>query len=288
MTIRDRPVEYVAARRVLLDALTALQGPHRPFILVGAQAVYVRTGELALDSSVAPYTTDADLVIDPALLGGDPQIDQAMKGAGFSLSQDPGTWEMEVDLGGRSMVVPVDLLVPDTLAGPGRRAARLADQRKRVARRTPGLEVALVDNDLVPIASLDETDDRELVVPVAGAAALFAAKARKVVERIDDGKPSRIKAKDASDIYRLMISQPAEDVGRRMGELRSHATAGSAVQKGVQDLVLLFGRPQSPGVRLAIEALEAGTVPAPAIQAVTVGYVEEMRAAYEKCPRANG
>jgi hypothetical protein len=57
---------YIVARRVLLDALDAL-GTHRgAIILVGAQAIYLRVGEA--DLAVAPFTTDGDLAIDPAVL----------------------------------------------------------------------------------------------------------------------------------------------------------------------------------------------------------------------------
>jgi hypothetical protein len=62
----ERPVfdeAYVAARRVLLDALTVLAPHGDAIILAGAQAVYVRTG--AADLAVAPYTTDGDLVLNP-------------------------------------------------------------------------------------------------------------------------------------------------------------------------------------------------------------------------------
>ena len=52
---------YVAARRVLLDALTALHDHLGAIVLVGAQAVYVHAGEG--DLVVAPFTTDADLAI---------------------------------------------------------------------------------------------------------------------------------------------------------------------------------------------------------------------------------
>lgn len=61
---------YVKAREVLLDALEAL-GPHRSsLVLVGAQAVYMHTGEA--DIAVAPFTTDADVIIDPGGLQGPP------------------------------------------------------------------------------------------------------------------------------------------------------------------------------------------------------------------------
>ena len=68
---------YILARRVLLDALDAL-GAHRDaVILVGAQAVYLRAGDA--DLAVAPYTTDGDLVLDPAILGLTPPLESALR-----------------------------------------------------------------------------------------------------------------------------------------------------------------------------------------------------------------
>src|SRR5450756_1946588 len=61
---------YVASRRVLLDALEALSAQRRAAILVGAHAVYLRVGKG--DLATTPHTTDADLALDPSLLGGDP------------------------------------------------------------------------------------------------------------------------------------------------------------------------------------------------------------------------
>jgi len=52
---------YVAARRVLLDALQALGEQRNAVVLVGAQAIYLRVGEADFEVTVAPYTTDADL-----------------------------------------------------------------------------------------------------------------------------------------------------------------------------------------------------------------------------------
>lgn len=57
--------EYVAARTVLLDVLEALGSQREAVIIVGAQAVYLRTGDAGIRSA-APYTTDADLVLAPA------------------------------------------------------------------------------------------------------------------------------------------------------------------------------------------------------------------------------
>jgi TPP-dependent trihydroxycyclohexane-1,2-dione (THcHDO) dehydratase len=47
-------IEYVAARRALLDALEALAEHRTSIVVVGAQAVYVHTG--AADLSVAEFT----------------------------------------------------------------------------------------------------------------------------------------------------------------------------------------------------------------------------------------
>jgi len=73
---------YILARRVLLDALDAI-GTHRgAVVLVGAQAIYLRVGEAA-DLAVAPFTTDGDLAIDPAVLAEVPPLEQALMAAGF-------------------------------------------------------------------------------------------------------------------------------------------------------------------------------------------------------------
>jgi hypothetical protein len=87
---------YVAARRVLLDALFAFAPHGKAVIVAGAQAVYLRTGDANL--AIAPYTTDGDLAINPSLLGDDPHLDQAMRDANFTLlrrpqgHEEPGIW----------------------------------------------------------------------------------------------------------------------------------------------------------------------------------------------------
>jgi hypothetical protein len=69
---------YVAARRPLLDALEGLGSQREAVILVGAQAIYLHTGE---DDglAVAPFTTDAYLSLDPDRLRPDPRLEQAME-----------------------------------------------------------------------------------------------------------------------------------------------------------------------------------------------------------------
>ncbi len=64
---------YVLARQVLLDALQALGPQRKGIILVGAQAIYLHTGEI--DLAVAPFTTDGDIALNPSLLQPDPKLE---------------------------------------------------------------------------------------------------------------------------------------------------------------------------------------------------------------------
>src|SRR5438093_11732781 len=121
----------VAARRVLLNALGALDDQGAAVILVGAQAIYLHTGEI--EFSVPAYTTDADIALDPTALQDEPQLERAMAKAGFvrDLGQ-PGMWR------GRNNV-QVDLLVPEAVGGGGRRGARLGIHGNQAARKARGL-----------------------------------------------------------------------------------------------------------------------------------------------------
>ena len=87
---------YVAARTALLDALESLGAQRSAVVLVGAQAVYMHTGEATV--AVAPHTTDADLAIEPSLLQAAPKLDEAMRRAHFYPSQQPGSWIIRAEL----------------------------------------------------------------------------------------------------------------------------------------------------------------------------------------------
>ncbi len=109
--------EYVTARRVLLDALSALEGHLDNLILVGAQAVYHHAGEA--DLNVPLLTTDGDLAIDTHDLADAPEIGRALREAGFTPGPNPGHW---VTIGD----VAVDLMVVPHQAGTTRASARAA------------------------------------------------------------------------------------------------------------------------------------------------------------------
>jgi hypothetical protein len=168
--------EYVAARRVLLDVIEALGTHRKDVVLVGAQAIYLHVGEG--DLAVAPYTTDGDLVIDPRDLDDEPALADTLEAAGFELTVRPGSWSLEN--------VQIDLMVPASMGGSGRRGARLGAHGNDVARKASGLEGAVVDHMRVRITALDPTDERDFDVNVAGVAALLVAKLHKVEERKDD------------------------------------------------------------------------------------------------------
>src|SRR6266508_1796876 len=107
--------QYVAARRVLLDALEARAAQERAVIVAGAQAIYLRTGEGEI--GIAPYTADGDLAIDPALLRDEPHLDAAMRAAHFTRSlTEPGIWLATTNVDGEELTIPIDLIVPEGVA----------------------------------------------------------------------------------------------------------------------------------------------------------------------------
>lgn len=196
---------YIQARRALLDALEALEQHRNAIVLVGAQAIYLYTGES--DVPIATQTKDSDIAIDPALIEQDPLLEEAMQAAGFHRNLEggqPGEW---LTSGG----IPVDLLVPESLVPrPGRRSVRMPPHSKDSARKVLGLEAAVVDNRPISIASLEAEDSRAYLMNVASPAALLVAKSFKLGERVD--KPSRLLDKDAHDIYRLVRATETDDL----------------------------------------------------------------------------
>ena len=113
---------YVAAREVLLDALDALGEQREALILAGAQAIYIHTG--AADLAVAEFTTDGDLVVNPEKLKTQPRLSEAMERAHFRSGLQPGSWLCDRTVSGIATTIPIDLLVPEAVAGPGRRGSR--------------------------------------------------------------------------------------------------------------------------------------------------------------------
>ena len=245
---------YVAARGVLLDALDALGDQREALILAGAQAIYIHTG--AADLAVAEFTTDGDLVVNPEQLKTQPRLSEAMERAQFRSGVQPGSWLRDRTVSGIATTIPVDLLVPEAVAGPGRRAARLGDHGDRAGRRVRGLEGALIDHSVMRLNALDETDRREFEVRVAGPSALLVAKLHKLADRSGEREARRLKDKDALDVLRLLRAIPVARLAKGLRELGDSTLAGDVTREAIEHLQTLFGATSSAGTVMVIRATE--------------------------------
>ena len=246
---------YVIARRVLLDALEAL-GAHRDaIVLVGAQAIYLRVGEA--DLAVAPYTTDGDLAVDPAMLAEIPPLEQALTKAGFlpKTKDSVGIWVTHRPTSANvDAEVAIDLLVPASVSpGKGRRAARLSGHDARVARIVAGLDGALVDVDRMALAALD-ADTRSFEIRVAGPAALLVAKVHKISERRGSDRQSD---KDALDVLRLLRGTQTEELADRYRTLLADSRSRTPAEAAVELAREQFAKRNGFGVEMAVRSAGA-------------------------------
>jgi hypothetical protein len=240
----------VAARSALIDAIEALDDQRDAVIVIGAQAVYLRTG--AIDVALAETTKDSDVALDPRALVDNPRIETAMKAAGFypSANGQPGSWV-------NSTGIPVDLMVPTALAGvggPSTRGARLPPHDIRAMRRARGLEAVLVDKEEMEIRALDPADARRVRVRVAGPAALLVAKLHKILERV--GTPRRLNDKDAHDAYRLLRAFDTAPLSDTFSMLLQDDISREVTQEALGQLEELFGTPDALGSQMAGRAEE--------------------------------
>ena len=247
---------YVLARRVLLDALDAL-GPHREAaIVVGAHAVYMRTGDA--DLAVAPHTTDGDLAIEPAVLGETPPLEQAFTRAGFLPrgGDSVGVWVTHRPTSANiATEFAIDLLVPASISpGRGRRAARLPGHDARSARIVRGLEGVIADADVMRVGALDTSDSRELDVRVAGSAALLVAKVHKIGDR---SGTVRSTDKDALDVLRLLRGTATDDLAGRMQQLMKDDDARPVAEEALDLLGSQFANRTGEGIEMAVRAVGA-------------------------------
>jgi len=263
----------VAARRVLLSALDALKDQSSALVLVGAQAVYVRTESAALTG--IGYTSDADLAIDPRQLVEEPLLEQAMCEAGFVYSGQPGTWRLTQTIAGKDVDVMVDLMVPDKLMGAGTsRGGRIPPHGNTATRRSPGLEAAAFDHSPLRVGSLEpDQDPRVHTLNVAGPAALLIAKAFKIRDRLADAerKPERLTDKDAGDVIRLMMT--SGDISETFERLEAEGRIAGVVREGQDLLINQFGSARSAGVDMAVRAL-AGDMPEERVRLLAPNYID--------------
>lgn len=239
----------VRARSALIDAAEALAEHRDSLVLIGAQAVYLHTG--SLDVALAEATKDSDVALDPRLVADEPLLDDAMISAGFYRSDQPGTW---LNRDG----IPVDLMVPELLAGGGRvgaRGARIPPHSKYAARRARGLEAAMVDNGMMDVPALDPLDPRTVRLRVAGPVALLIAKLHKIAERVE--KPHRLYDKDAHDAYRILRAFDTRVLAETFARLRTDDLCGGIAEEAITALGELFARsPAAIGAAMAGRAEE--------------------------------
>lgn len=244
--------EYVVARRVLLDALHALQEHRQSLILVGAQAVYLRVGETD-DLAVAPYTTDGDLAIDPTRLAEIPPVEVSLERADFARAKPDtvGIWSTRrVVITGEPRTFSVDLLVPSSSK---HRAARLQGHDRRVARNVDGLEGALVDHDTMTVGALDPDDSRTVELAVAGPAALLVAKVHKIRDRLGT---DRSKDKDALDVLRILRGIETGELCDRFRRIRADERSSTAARLGLTQFSEMFTGRRAEGVEMIVRSTQ--------------------------------
>ena len=269
----------IEARAALLDALEALDAQREAVIVIGAQAVYLRTG--AADVALAEMTKDSDLALDPRLLNDDPLVEGAMSGAGFipNASDQPGAW-----MSPRG--IPVDLMVPEALAGSGSRGARgarIPPHGRRATRRAVGLEAAVLDNSFVDIEALDPADLRVYRARVAGPAALLVAKLHKIGERTT--APGRLVDKDAHDVYRILVAIPTAELAARLRILETDPISLDATSRALEYLDVLFAAgPKAIGSMMAGRAEEGIGDPEQVALAVSILAADTLNAIRDGLP----
>jgi hypothetical protein len=175
--------------------------------------------------SVAPTTTDADVALAADRVADEPLLGGVLTNAGFVPGNNPGSWIGKGD-------VAIDIMVPDALCPPGgTRGARLPVHGNRVARRTLGLEAAIVDNEPREIVAFAPTDGRRRMLRVAGPAALIVAKIIKINERRDN--PRRLKPKDGPDVLRLLQLVDMKIISDCLRALLADPMAGDVTSKAL-------------------------------------------------------
>lgn len=267
--------ELALARKVMLLGLRALSAQAEALTIIGAQAVF----ELTRANRSIPFTltTDADTSLAPALVDPSSDIGEAMAGAGFkALADRPGVWTYPGP-GGQGRI-GFDILVPSSVAGGGRRGARVPGQDRHAVGRADGLELTLIDRYIVRLDAFDGSG-HHVDAYVAGPAAITCAKAYKLAERIDyreRGKRDRVLAKDAGDVWRVMVISDPAQVRSVYSRGERDAVIAQVIKRGRSHLVRLFGE-SGEGTGLAVRDLRAG-IPEARVRTVIGDWITEFGA----------
>jgi hypothetical protein len=195
-------------------------------------------------------------VIEPSRLKGEPKLADAMAQAHFALGIQPGTWLTTRDVDSVPTIIPVDLLVPEAVAGAGRRAARLGDHGDRSGRRARGLEGALVNNDVQTLRAFAAGDPRAYEIRVAGPSALLVAKLHKIADRNQEAQARRLADKDGLDVLRLLRGVDARRLADGLVRLGQESISAAVTGEAISFLADLFGSERAVGTQMAVRATE--------------------------------
>jgi hypothetical protein len=202
---------YAISRDTLIEALQALRRlSAEGFVLVGAQAVYLRSPGIELPFPA--FTLDGDVVVDPRKVRRPRAILESLEAAGFTLRGHGGLYHRKNASIDTQRATEIDLFVPARFNSDfelqgynSRDAAAVMSQE--------GLELAIVDHSPLLLDAIGEKRS-PLVVEVAGPTALVVAKAWKLGERYAQGNEEFSSvAKDVLDVYRLLQASGAEEIG---------------------------------------------------------------------------
>jgi hypothetical protein len=233
------------SRHLLIKAVNALSVLEKAITIVGAHAVHVWVqnvwGPVEMEA-----TRDADIVLNPSFVADSPKIIELLQEIGIEpASRDrPGIYGLSTE---RALPwaarTTFDVLVPETYAGSGRRAARIVGQ-KNAASRAVGLELSLWDRHLMELAMIDDPK-KSIEVFVAGPAALLVSKAHKVHERFEQVsiRPERLRPKDSGDVALLMmVSDPKEVAAVMLRSIEAHPEIREVVTAAARWLQELYGK----------------------------------------------
>lgn len=226
-----------AAREVLHLAIAALDAlGMRNFVLVGAQAVYLRAPHPL--PNLAPYTYDADVLADVRFVRRAEVYDRLISG-GFELrSRMPGLYKLASEPKGSGY--ELDILVPER--GMPMDEADYAGDGLRAVNPQPGLEICVLDNSPFTLQGLSDADPGP-TLRVANVTALVIAKSFKIGERFGQGPEAFEEVgKDVGDIFRLLSSGSADEYAKAIRALGPDAYLHETVATGVGYLERLCSR----------------------------------------------
>ena len=251
----DNANGYAIARSALFDALRALAPlPAESFILVGAQAVYLRAPDPVIPT-IAPFTLDGDLVVDPRKIARPRLIIELLERGGFSLRGENGLYELKDAPPNERYAARIDVFVPAAES----HLWELEGYNARDSMATfsqPGLEVAIVDHSPMLIKPAKSVDQNESVtVEVAGTPSLLIAKGWKIQERHEQGAEAfREVVKDITDVYRLLRSTTPEDLQASICALPVRHPVEDVAKSGASYLRQLCTE-GGPAIKLLYETL---------------------------------